>query len=319
MEMEDQKILTIGGQAVLEGVMMRSRERVAVAVRKPSGEIVVRTEPYQSITQKVRVLAWPLLRGAVSLFEALVLGVRALTFSGDVAVDEPDGKEKGKLDSLWMFLSLAFSFALGLGLFFYVPLLITGLFHFQSGLVFNLVDGLIRLAFFLLYIYLITFFKDIRRVFEYHGAEHKSVHAFERGKELTVEAAKPFTTLHPRCGTSFLLIVMVVSILVFMFLGRPETIGERLLRLAFVPIIGGISYELIRLSGKGYENTFFRFLILPGLWLQKLTTREPDETQLEVAMVALKSALGMDPNLGRSPVEMLSRSPDESEKTLQSN
>ncbi|NOY60277.1 MAG: DUF1385 domain-containing protein [Calditrichaeota bacterium] len=304
--------VTVGGQAVIEGVMMRAPGRVAVAVRKPNGNIVVKSECFESITKKIKLLGWPFLRGAVVLIESLVLGVRALSFSGDIAVQEEDNddgqtelKEKSKLAKLWMGITVLFSFVLGLGLFFYVPLMLTGLFHLQSGIAFNLVDGIFRLMIFLAYIYLITLWKDIRRIFEYHGAEHKSVFTFEDMKELNVDSAKPYSTLHPRCGTSFLLIVMLVSIVVFMFLGRPDNIAERLLRLAFVPVIGGISYELIRLSDKGYKNNFFKIFILPGLWLQKLTTREPDESQLEVALVALKSALGEEPKVGLSEVEVL--------------
>lgn len=304
--------VTVGGQAVIEGVMMRAPGRVAVAVRKPNGNIVVKSERFESITQKIKLLGWPFLRGAVVLIESLVLGVRALSFSGDIAVQEEDNdsgqtelKEKSKLAKLWMGITVLFSFVLGLGLFFYVPLILTGLFHLQSGIAFNLVDGIFRLAIFLAYIYFITLWKDIRRIFEYHGAEHKSVFTFEDTKDLNVDSAKPYSTLHPRCGTSFLLIVMLVSIFVFMFLGRPDNIAERLLRLAFVPVIGGISYELIRLSDKGYKNNFFKIFILPGLWLQKLTTREPDESQIEVALVALKSALGEEPKVGLSKVEVL--------------
>jgi uncharacterized protein YqhQ len=307
--MEEKKILTIGGQAVIEGVMMRSPQKVAIAVRKPNGDIVVKSQPFTSITKKFKILGLPLLRGGVTLIESLILGVKALTFSGDVAMEEEQGgpKEKTFWDHLWMVLTVVISFAMGLGLFFYVPLLLTELFHLESGFAFNLVDGIIRLLIFLAYIYVITFWKDIRRVFEYHGAEHKSVFAFEDKKDFTIEATKPYTTLHPRCGTSFLLIVMVVSIIVFMFLGKPDTISERLIRLAFIPLIGGISYEIIRLSGKGYKYKFFRFFIQPGLWLQKLTTKEPDEGQLEVAIVAMKTALGEEPGIGISKVEMFNQ------------
>ncbi len=201
-----------------------------------------------------------------------------------------------------MALTVVFALALGIAIFFYLPLVITGLFGFDSGFWFNLVDGLIRMIFFLAYLILISRWKEIRRVFEYHGAEHKSIFAYENQKELVVDSARPFTTLHPRCGTSFLLIVMVVSILVFMFLGKPETVAERLVRLAFVPLIGGLSYELIKLSAKAYRYRFFRLFLLPGLWLQKITTVEPDDQQLEVAMVALKCAIGQDPAVGPSKV-----------------
>ncbi|MDZ7289889.1 MAG: DUF1385 domain-containing protein [candidate division KSB1 bacterium] len=296
--------LMVGGQAVIEGVMMRSPEMVAVACRRTDGSIVVWRKPYRSLLNRMKFLALPIFRGSVVLIEALMLGVQALTFSGDVAMEDERAKQNGKTTTnqrpgqrttsqrIGMGLMLTFAFALGLGLFFYVPLLLTEWLGARTGFWFNLVDGIIRLIIFLGYLWLITTMKDIRRVFEYHGAEHKSVFNFEEKKELTPENASTFSRFHPRCGTSFLLIVMLVSILVFMMLGRPESIGDRLLRFAFIPVIGGISYEFIRLSDKGYRNSFWRLFILPGLWLQRLTTKEPDHQQLEVAIVALKAALG---------------------------
>ncbi len=202
--------------------------------------------------------------------------------------------EKTIWEKARMAFMLAFSLGLGILLFFYLPLILADLLGIQTGFWFNLVDGGIRLLFFLTYLFLITQMKDIRRVFEYHGAEHKSIFAFENSQPLTAENAAKFSRFHPRCGTSFLLIVMLVSILVFMTLGRPASIGDRLIRLAFIPLIGGISYELIRLSDRGYKNRFWRIFILPGLWLQRLTTQEPDMSQLEVAIVALKASLGHD-------------------------
>jgi len=301
--MEKQQI-QVGGQAVIEGVMMRSKDAYSVAVRRADGRIVVRKRPFTSFIARHKILSLPIVRGAFVLIESLILGVSALTFSGDVAVqdEKSTGKEgspamlpqKTLWEKVWLGITVCFSLALGLFIFFYVPLLITDLLGAESGIKFNLIDGTLRLTMFLLYLALITLMKDIRRVFEYHGAEHKSIFAFEMNTALTPAAAKSMSRFHPRCGTSFLLIVMLVSILVFMFLGKPHDIGDRLLRLAFIPLIGGISYELIRLSGSGAKNSFWRPFILPGLWLQKLTTKEPDEQQLEVAIVALKSALGMD-------------------------
>jgi len=306
-----EKKIMVGGQAVMEGVLMRSPESYAVAVRRPNGDIVVKKEPFITATQKFKILGLPILRGGVILIEALVLGVKALSFSGDIAMEE-ENKQNGKdtsqksiWEKIWMALTVLLSFALGLGLFFYVPLLLTDLFHFQSSVAFNLVDGAFRLIFFLTYIYLISLWKEIGRVFEYHGAEHKSVFTFENKKELSVKEARPFSTLHPRCGTSFLLIVMVVSVLVFMFLGKPDSIAERLIRLAFVPLIGGISYEFIRLSEKASKNAISRLFVLPGLWLQKITTKEPDDSQLEVGLVALRCALDLDPQVGESKIEIL--------------
>ena len=301
-----EKKIAVGGQAVMEGVMMRGPNRVAVAVRKPDGTIVLKTESFQSITKRFRLLAWPILRGAVVLVESLVLGMKSLSFSSDVALanDAPStfNKRTGFWQNLTLAMTLIFAFALGITLFFYVPILLTDLMGFRTGFSFNLIDGILRLAIFLLYVYLISRWNEIKRVFQYHGAEHKSIYAYEDQKDLNIESAKPYTTLHPRCGTSFLLIVMVVSIVIFMFLGRPDNLGERLLRLAMVPLIGGISYELIKLSDKGARHPFFRLLIAPGLWLQKMTTREPDDSQIEVALVALKAALGLEPQIGHSVI-----------------
>ena len=295
--------MQVGGQAVIEGVMMRSPQRVAVAVRRPDGQIMLKTDSFQSWTKRYKILGLPIFRGGVVLIESLVLGVRALTYSGDVAMEAENGKgkgddrpEKNTKKSRWATLRLAltvvFALVLGLLIFFYVPLILTGLLQVKSGVWFNLVDGVIRLAIFLAYLFLNTLWSEIRRIFQYHGAEHKSIFAFENGKELSLAGVRPFSTQHPRCGTSFLLIVMMVSIVVFVFLGRPDNISERLLRLAFVPLIGGISYELIKLSERGYGSSFGRLLIAPGLWLQKITTKEPDDRQLEVALIALRGALG---------------------------
>ncbi len=305
--------LAVGGQAVIEGVMMRGPNGIAIAVRRPDGEIVLKNDPFQPITKRIKWLNIPILRGAVLLIETMYVGMKALTFSSDIAMEEEkkkngtaDKPRSERRDKIEMGLTVLFALALGIAIFFYLPLVITGLFGFDSGFWFNLVDGLIRMIFFLAYIILISRWKEIRRVFEYHGAEHKSIFAYENQKELVVDSARPFTTLHPRCGTSFLLIVMVVSILVFMFLGKPETVAERLVRLAFVPLIGGLSYELIKLSAKAYRHRFFRLFLLPGLWLQKITTVEPDDQQLEVAMVALKCAIGQDPAVGPSKVVLVS-------------
>lgn len=298
--------MQVGGQAVIEGVMMRADSAYSVAVRRKDGSIFVRKERYVSLVKRNKAFSLPILRGAVVLIESLVLGVKALSFSGDVAMEEEkmhDNKDNGKknkssaegvLSKLWLASTVLFSFAVGLLIFFYLPLILTDLLGAETGFMFNLVDGILRLAIFLIYLFGITLMKDIRRVFEYHGAEHKSIFAFENGKDLLPAAAKPLSRFHPRCGTSFLLIVMIVSIFVFMFLGKPNDISERLFRLAFIPLIGGISYELIRLSDVGAKKQFWKPFILPGLWLQRLTTKEPDESQLEVAMVALKCALGLE-------------------------
>ncbi len=297
--------LMVGGQAVIEGVMMRTPELVTVACRRADGSITVWKKPFRSWLSRYRFLSLPIFRGAIVLVEALVLGIQALTYSGDLAERDYAAKSNGKArqpeqspgerttgQKFRMAFSVLFAFALGIGIFFYVPLLLTDWLGARTGFWFNLIDGIIRLVFFLAYLSLIAQMRDIRRVFEYHGAEHKSIFNHEAKTDLTPENAAKFSRFHPRCGTSFLLIVMIVSIFVFMALGRPETVADRLLRLAFIPVIGGISYEFIRLSGKGYGHPFWNILIAPGLWLQRLTTREPDQGQLEVAIVALKAALG---------------------------
>lgn len=288
--------VNVGGQAVIEGVMMRSPDRVAVAVRRADGKILLKNDPYVSFTKRQKFWNLPVIRGAVVLIESMILGVKALTFSGDVAAEEnfeEQDKKKG-MKNIWLGLTVVFSFAVGLLLFFYLPLVLTDLLGAKTGFMFNLVDGIIRVIIFLLYLGSITLWKEIRRVFEYHGAEHKSIFAFEDNKELTIENSKSYKPYHPRCGTSFIIMVMLVSIFVFMFLGRPETIADRLIRLAFVPLIGGLSYELIKLSDKKKNNPIVKALIAPGLWLQKITAREPDESMLEVAIIALKGSLGED-------------------------
>ena len=297
--------LMVGGQAVIEGVMMRTPEMVTVACRRADGTIAVWKKPFRSWLARHRFLSLPVVRGAIVLLEALALGLQALAYSGDLAERDAGANNDGQApererlpgartrgQKFRLAFSLVVALAFGLGIFFYVPLLLTDWLGARTGFWFNLIDGAIRLVFFLAYIILIAQMRDIRRVFEYHGAEHKSIFNYEARTELTPENSAKFSRFHPRCGTSFLLIVMIVSIFVFMALGRPETVADRLLRLAFIPVIGGISYEFIRLSGKGYGHPFWNALIAPGLWLQRLTTREPNHGQLEVAIIALKAALG---------------------------
>jgi len=303
MTEEKKEKIHVGGQAVLEGVMMRSPDKMSVAVRKPDGIITVKIQKFISLTKRFKLLGWPIIRGGIILIESLVMGIKALNFSGEVAIEEEKKKENADkpnnkksenkfLTQLYLGLMVAFSLLVGIGIFFYVPLILTQFTGVEGGVVFNLIDGLIRLIFFLLYLYIISRWKEIRRVFEYHGAEHKSIFAFENENLVSIAVAQKYKTFHPRCGTSFLMVVLIVSILVFIFLGKPHTIGDRLLRLAFVPVIGGISYELIKLSDKFRGNQLLQLFYAPGLWLQRITTQEPDEKQLEVAVVALKAALG---------------------------
>ncbi|NWF94317.1 MAG: DUF1385 domain-containing protein [Syntrophaceae bacterium] len=294
-----EKHLRVGGQAVIEGVMMRSPRSMAVAVRRPNGEIVVKKEGLAFFSERTLAFKIPLVRGVMALVSALALGIRALNFSANQAVSE-SGQEKEM--SPWV-LTLTFSVALCLGilLFFLVPLFLTRGLRFafpmisESGLVFNLVDGAIRLVIFLAYLRAISFFKEIRRVFQYHGAEHKSIFAFEAGESLRIDRVKGFPYLHPRCGTSFLLIVMLVSILVFAVIPHHLSFGYKVAsRVVLIPFIAGLSYEIIRFADAKRTNRSVQYLIKPGLWLQRLTAREPDEAQIEVALRALQDVLELE-------------------------
>ncbi len=291
--MNKEKCKDVGGQAVIEGVMMRAPEKFVIAVRNQQHQIVVQKKDVK--IDNNGFFKKPFFRGLVALYNALILGVQALNFSAYHAMGEGDEKMSKKEIFLSMFLGLG----LGILLFLFLPLLLTDLLKFvfplieRSFLVFNAVDGIIRVIFFLLYIYAISFFKDIRRVFEYHGAEHKSIFTYESGDALTVENARGKSRFHPRCGTSFLLIVMIVSIFVFSIIPKDSHFFIKFAsRIVFVPVIAGISYEILKLSSRNQSNPLMKFLIIPGLWLQKITTKEPDDEQLEVALVSLKEALG---------------------------
>lgn len=287
--------INVGGQAVIEGVMMRGPEYIATAVRKPSGEIVYKRQKISNIKNKF--LKIPFLRGGVMIFDALVLGVKELTFSANQSEEE----EEKQMTDKEAILTAVFSMGLGILLFMVLPSLVSTLIFKDNRLAANVLEAVFRIIFFVLYIWLISFSKEVKRVFQYHGAEHKSIYAHENELELNVENAKGFTTLHPRCGTSFLLIVMLVAIVVFssidMILPVPSSLLQKigmkvLLRVILMPLIAGISYELQRYSSRHLDNFFVKMLATPGLALQKITTKEPDEEQLEVAIVALRLALG---------------------------
>ena len=286
--------LAIGGQAVIEGVMMRCPRAIATAVRTPSGRIVIRQQPYRSWLRRFGIDKLPFVRGGLHLVESMSLGIGSLLFSAEQSLDDEDvaeSKVTSTRDRLALTATLVAAFGLSLFLFFWLPLVITGWTGVQSGWAFNVVDGILRLAVFLLYVLAISRMPDMQRLFQYHGAEHKTIHVFEAGLALVPENARRFPTLHPRCGTSFLMFVMLVSVVVFMFLGKPETLGDRFLRLAFVPVIGGISYEFIKLSGRQATAPWMKPFVWPGLTLQKITTREPSDDQVEVAMAALNAAM----------------------------
>jgi uncharacterized protein YqhQ len=273
--------------------MMRSPTYYATAVRTPQGQIVIQKIPFKSLVRRWRLLNIPIARGAITLVETLFIGVQSLTYSASQAVDEdPHAKKKGKLaQDLALLGSVVMALGLGFVLFFYVPLLLTDLFGFESGILFNLVDGVFRLVIFLGYIFAISRWGEMRRVFQYHGAEHMTIFAYESGEEVTTELARRQPRLHPRCGTSFLIVVMMVSIVVFVFLGKPETIGDRLFRFAMIPLIAGIAFEFIKLSAKEQFARFFKPAIWPGLALQKITTQPPTDDMLEVAIAALDACL----------------------------
>ena len=281
--------LPVGGQAVIEGVMMRSPTLMAVAVRRPDGAIAFLERRFTSITRRVKVLGLPVVRGAVSLFETLYLGMTALNFSADEAGRE-DAKPEAKApwwQSAVQGLTLVISLGLGLLMFVVLPARLTGWLGFQGRVGFGLVDGLFRLVAFVLYLLLISQWKEMARVLGFHGAEHKAIHALENGAPLTPESVQTFTRFHPRCGTSFLFLVVVVSIVVFTFIGRPHGIRDHVLRIACMPLIAGVAFEFIRLSGKFADRPLVRWIIWPGLQFQRLTTREPDLDMCAVAIAAL--------------------------------
>ncbi|MBN2432699.1 MAG: DUF1385 domain-containing protein [Acidobacteria bacterium] len=321
--------ILVGGQAVLEGVMMRTPNAVAVAVRQEDGEIVVRKEMVPRWIDLYPLLKLPLIRGTAILVQSLILGIRSLNFSAEVAMEaearkeeeSTDGKNKEKKkdtstsNRLALVASLLFSLAGGLALFVFVPYWLSGiivgaLYPASSGgssvdenwLVFNLIDGAIRVIIFIGYILAISLMKDIRRVFQYHGAEHKVVHMWEAKETFSVENAAKYTTLHPRCGTSFLMFVLVVSIIVFTLFKFDWWVLKVVSRVFLLPLIAGISYELIRLSAKFPRNAVCKFIMQPGLLMQKITTQPPSDDMLEVSLRALQEALSIEEQVKKNAV-----------------
>jgi uncharacterized protein YqhQ len=295
----------VGGQAVLEGVMMRSPHAWAIAVRQPSGKIVSHSEPLERLSEKHKWMGWPILRGVMTLGHAMTLGFRALRFSANVALDQFEiGSEKKKVEiSGWM-AAVNVIISLGFFIFMYkfVPLVAaTELkkFHpaFGNQIAFNLVDGIVRIALFLLFIWGISLWKDIRRVYEYHGAEHKTVFAFESGDPLSIPAAQKFTTYHPRCGTSFLMTVMLISIVAYTLVPVHTFWSRFAIRIALLPLIAGLSYEIIRFAAK-HRGSLFALMTAPGLWLQRITTQPPADDQVECAISALNEAMELEKQRG---------------------
>jgi uncharacterized protein YqhQ len=292
------KLENVGGQAVIEGVMMRAPNSFAIAVRKPDNEIVVKRERFIPLKDRFPPFKIPVLRGIAVLIESLVLGMKALTYSANQAVEDVnnnDGeKSKQEMSGLAITFTMLLSIAMGIGLFVILPERLASLMT-NRGIMFNIADGVIRLTVFLIYVFLISRSKYISRVFEYHGAEHKSIHTYEAGEELTEENASKYSPIHPRCGTAFLMTVMVVGIIVFSIFGKPESILVRIgTRLVLIPFIAGVSYEIIKLASKKQNSKFMRVLMFPGLRLQRLTTREPSKDQIQVAIRSLKEVLAME-------------------------
>lgn len=302
---------TIGGQALIEGVMMKGPKDIAIAVRRPDKGIELKKQALTTPSTKYKFLRMPFIRGVVGLIEALTIGVKSLMFSAEF-YDEGDS-EPGKFDKFLekvfgdkaedvaIYTSMAISFVIAIGLFMLGPTFLTNFLsgRIESPFLLNLVEGGVRVTMFLVYITLISRLKDIQRVFEYHGAEHKTIHCYENQEPLTVENVKKFPILHPRCGTSFLFMVMIISILVFSFFGWPNPLQRFLLRIIMLPVIAGISYEANRILGKS-DSAIAYAISYPGLMIQKIaTTREPDDSQIEVAIEALKGVLVEDKEADR--------------------
>ncbi|WIV12211.1 DUF1385 domain-containing protein [Proteiniborus sp. MB09-C3] len=303
---------TIGGQALIEGVMMKGPKDIAIAVRKPDNQIELKKEAIKTPSTKYKFLKWPFVRGVVGLIEAMVIGVESLMYSAQF-YEEEEATEPGKIDKFFdkvfkdkaenvaMYISVFISMLIAIVVFMLGPTFITNLIkrNIESPIILNSIEGLIRILMFLAYVVAISKMKDIQRVFEYHGAEHKTIHCYEHEEELTVENVKKYPILHPRCGTSFLFMVMIISILVFAFFGWPNPLKRFLIRIAMLPVIAGISYEINRIIGRSNSKLAY-WLSYPGLLIQKIaTTREPDGPQIEVAIEALKGVLVDDKEADR--------------------
>jgi uncharacterized protein YqhQ len=300
---DSQKNRKVGGQAIIEGVMMRGRSMISWAVRRPSGEVAIESSPFTSIAKKYPILKKPILRGALSLYESLVIGMKALTRSAEIAAEE---ESKGEADAgikqkIGNAASMILAVLISFGLFVYLPLKsLSFVVPEESAFAYNLLAGMVRVGIFLLYLFGISLWKDVRRLFEYHGAEHKAIFAFEDGHELTLDKMKPYKTYHPRCGTSFLILVALVCVFIFgiidsviiHFMGPyPNVFARTLTHIAFIPLVSGMSFEVLRLSDKYRHVPVVRALIQPGLWLQRITTKEPDDHQMNVAVSALKAVI----------------------------
>lgn len=280
-----------GGQAVIEGVMMRGRKTMVTAVRRPNGDVAIDTQPLPALyTNRMRKI--PLIRGIIVLIEAIALGTKILLYSANVSLEKEEEKIPGRL--IW--LTIVVSLGLAIALFFVAPLFLARTINpfIQSTIVFHLIEGGIRLTIFIIYLKLMTLVPDIKRVFAYHGAEHKTINAYEEGVSLEVEAVRKYSTAHARCGTSFMFIVLIIAIFVFALIGRESLWIMALSRIALMPVIAALGYEVTYFGARHAKNILVRVLLAPGLWLQSMTTREPDDSQLEVALSALKKLIEID-------------------------
>lgn len=282
----------IGGQAVLEGVMMKNKEKYAIAVRKPDNEIAVEVSEYRGISDKFSLFKLPILRGVAAFADSMFIGTKALTFSSEFfeEEEEKDKKEKKASDGIFTFLTFFFSIAFAVGIFILLPLFISNLISkkLDNFIILGIIEGIIRVALFVGYVLAISQMKDIKRFFQYHGAEHKTINCIERGYELTVSNVRKQTKEHKRCGTSFMLFVMLVSIILFMFIQVDQIWLRYVLRILLIPVVAGISYEIIRAAGKS-DNIFIRVISAPGMWMQRLTTKEPDDSMIEVAIASVEA------------------------------
>lgn len=323
----------VGGQAVIEGVLMRSPNFNIISVRSPAGKIIEDQTHYQTLVKRHNFLNVPIVRGVINMLEMMLIGTQALTFSSKQAMQSDQveaqpstlpetlapevtlpnqAKKSSLIENLSLAFSLVFALFMSIFLFKFLPLWVTDFLsnNFsalkENYLIFNLVDGLLKTSFFLLYIALLSLLPEVKRLFRYHGAEHKSIMTYEQGLDLTVANAKLQTRFHPRCGTSFILIVFLISILVFTVIPRnPDFLTNFAIRLAFLPLVAGISYEFLKISAKAPNNWFFKIITKPGLWMQKITTQEPDDQMLEVALNSLKLALQAEKNLLKQNAEVL--------------
>ncbi|MGD9129978.1 MAG: DUF1385 domain-containing protein [Candidatus Bathyarchaeota archaeon] len=284
---QNEPSLAFGGQAVMEGVMMRSKNHMVVCVRQPNNEIATKTEKLHSLSEKYRFLKLPFLRGILALFETLYAGIKGIYFSANAAFGEDEDEEE-VLNSKEIAVVVAFAIALSILLFSVTPFFLTSLLNLGGGVLFNIAEGIVRLSFLLVYLAVVSLVGEFKRIFQYHGAEHTAINAYEAGVELNVENARSYSRFHSRCGTSFLLIVTLISILFFSLMPHADYLVRLSYRVVLIPVIAAVSYELLKLSDKYRDSKVMKIMVAPGLALQHLTTRQPDDDMIEVAIKAVK-------------------------------